>query len=403
MKSKTLFLILLTVFALHAPAMLGQTFSVIHTFTGTIAGGAFPFAGVTIRGNTLYGTELGYYNGVYQLSHSGSNWLFSTVAALPDNHALYARVVFGPDGHLYGTSFAGGRYSQGAVFELTSPVGVCKTARCPWTVNNVHDFGSGNDGQGPNYGDLIWDQQGNIYGTTYYGGTFANGTVYELMPSGNGYTESILYSFSGRPDGAIPWAGLVFDNKGNLFGTTAAGGSKDAGTVFELSYVPGVGWMEHVLYSFQYASDGAIPQGGLIFDSHGNLYGTTLVGGNGGGTVFELSPSGDTWAFKLLHSFTDSGRPQESLSLDGAGNLYGTTTYGGIYGFGNIFKLSNTDNGWVYTSLHDFTGGTDGNGPTSYVAIDTDGTLYGIATAGGDPNCWLNPGDGCGVVWKIKP
>ena len=190
----------------------------------------------------------------------------------------------------------------------------------------------------------------------------ACGTVYELTPSGNGYTESVLYSFSG-PDGASPYAGLVFDNKGNLFGTTYRGGSNDAGTVFELTYVPGVGWTEHVLYNFQNASDGEYPFGGLIFDSAGNLYGTTIDGGSGGGgTVFELSPSGDTWTFKLLYSFSGQGDcgPGATLTMDGAGNLYGTTYCDGIYNNGSVFKLSNTQNGWVYTSLHDFTGGTDG-------------------------------------------
>jgi uncharacterized repeat protein (TIGR03803 family) len=275
-------------------------------------------------------------------------------------------------------------------------------------VNDLHDFGSGTDGQGPGLGDLIWDQQGNIYGTTAGGGTTGEGTVYEMTPSGNGYTESVLYNFSG-PDGEGPWDGLVFDNKGNLFGTTIYGGlynncnadNINCGTVFELTYVVGVGWTEHVLYDFQDASDGAYPVGGLIFDSAGNLYGTTTTGGSGGGgTVFELSPSGNTWTFKLLYSFSGQG-PWAALTLDGAGNLYGTAYAAGIYNNGSVFKLSNTQNGLVYTSLHDFTGGTDGGNPSGNVSIDTDGTFYGTTLAGGDLNrC---EGYGCGVVWMIKP
>jgi len=397
MKSKTLvyliLLLLITSLAVHA-----QTFSVIHSFTGG-TGGRYPSAGVTIRGNALYGNTYDNCGTVYQLTHSGSNWLFSTLATLPQNCDPAGRVVFGPDDHLYGTSWVGGAYKEGTVFKLTPPVGVCKTVACYWTVNDLHYFGSGTDGSYPSLGDLIWDRQGNMYGTTEYGGTSNNGTVYELTPSGNGYTESVIYNVSGSPDGAIPYGGLVFDDNGNLFGTTNQGGTHNRGTVFEVTYVPGVGWTEHVLYNFQDADDGGWPAAGLTFDSFGNLYGTTSSDGSGGGgTVFELSPSGDTWTFKLLYSLSgDWGYgPQTTLSMDGAGNLYGTMLRGRVTDNGRVFKLSNTQNGWVYTSLHDFTGGRDGGGYVySNVSIDTDGTLYGTAFGGGDY--------GYGVVWMIKP
>ncbi len=289
MKSKAFFyLILLTFFAWLIPAVHAQTFSVIHTFTGGL-GGSVPQAGVTIRGNTLYGTTTSISENcgtVYQLTPNGSNWHFSTLAALPHDCWPEARVVFAADGHLYGTAMYGGMYGEGTVFKLIPQVGPCRDAACYWTVNNLHDFGLGADGADPTYGDLIWDQQGNIYGTTLFGGPVGNGTVYELTPSGNGYTESVLYSFSG-PDGAVPAHGLVFDNQGNLFGTTLYGPDEYAGTVFELTFVPGVGWTEHILYSFQNASDGGYPQSGLIFDSSGNLYGMTSMGGSGGiGTVY---------------------------------------------------------------------------------------------------------------------
>jgi uncharacterized repeat protein (TIGR03803 family) len=402
MKSKTLFylilLTLLTSLSVHA-----QAFSVIHSFTGGI-GGTEPAAGVTIRGNALFGTTYGYPNcgTVYQLTHSGSDWSFSTLAALSHDCNPVSRVVFGPDQHLYGTASGGGTYGGGAVFKLTPQVGPCKDVACYWKVSDLHDFGSGTDGVAPFYVEPVWDQQGNVYGTTSGGGGSPNceggcGTVFELTPSGNGYTESVLYSFSG-PDGAIPYAGLVFDKNGNLFGTTAGGGTTGSGTVFELTYVPGVGWTEHALYSFQNAVDGSGPRGGVIFDSAGNLYGTVWAGGNGNsGTVFELSPSGNTWTFKLLYSFTGEANcgPAATLSMDGAGNLYGTTQCDGIYGNGSAFKLSNTENGWVYTSLHDFTGGSDGFEPISNVAIDTDGTLFGTTQGGGD--------FGYGTVWMIKP
>jgi uncharacterized repeat protein (TIGR03803 family) len=419
MNSKTLFYLILFALVISLiPAAHAQTFSVIHTFTG-FGDGSAPVAGVTIRGNALYGTTDGLNCGsVYQLTHSGSNWFFSTIAAL-QSHACnpLSRVVFGPDGHLYSTSEFGGAYVDGNVFKLTPPVGICKTAGCYWKVTDLHDFGSGADGQLPYYGDLIWDGQGNIYGTTLAGGTSSNcfgggcGTVYEMTPSGSGYTESVLYSFSGGADGSYPFNSLVLDKQGNLFGTAREGGSENCdmgcGVIFELSYVVGVGWTEHVLYSFQNASDGEAPDGGLTFDSAGNLYGTTEVGGSGGaGTIFELSPSGNTWTFKLLYSFAGQpgSGPTASLTLDGTGNLYGTTNIGGIYNNGNVFKLSNTQNGWVYTSLHDFTGGADGGyGAFGGVTIDTDGTLYGTIAGGGNIDDYNCGSYGCGVVWMIKP
>ena len=159
MKSKTLFYLLtLTFFASLIPAAHAQTFSVIHTFTGG-KDGAWPYAGVTIRGNALYGTTTGTGNSyncgtVYQLTHSGSNWLFSTLAALPNDCNPQARVVFGPDGHLYGTAY---NWSSGTVYKVTPQVGPCRDVRCLWTVNILHSFGSGNDGQTVRYGEIIWD------------------------------------------------------------------------------------------------------------------------------------------------------------------------------------------------------------------------------------------------------
>ncbi len=264
MKSKTLFsLVVLTLFTSLIPAMHAQTFSEIYSFKGGADNGG-PEAGVTIRGNALYGaTKSDWACTVYQLTNTGSDWLFSTIADLPSNCLPLARVVFGPDDHLYGTSNWGGAFNGGDVFKLTPPAGPCRNAACYWAVSDLHDFllDSKTDGDHPGAGDLIWDQQGNIYGTTQQGGSGAFncqnlgcGTVYELTPSGNGYTESVLYRFSG-PDGAYP-NGLVFDNNGNLFGTAGGGGANDDGAIFELTYVVGVGWTEHVLYSFQNATDG---------------------------------------------------------------------------------------------------------------------------------------------------
>jgi uncharacterized repeat protein (TIGR03803 family) len=384
-----------------APAADAQTFSVIHNFTNGFDGGN-PTAGVTLRGGALFGTAA--YGGrqgrgsVYQMTHLGNQWGFNPISDLPNYDGAFpmARVVFGPDGHLYGTT-----EDYGTVFNLIAPISICKAAFCPWTQDTLHTFLGTPDGRQTSLGDLIWDKQGNIYGTTAYGGQYDYGTVFEMMPSGSGWMEAPIYSFShANGDGAYPETGVVFDKNGNLFGTTERGGAYNFGTIYELKYVVGVGWTESIIYSFQNADDGAFPDANLIFDSAGNLYGATLYGGEGGtqgGTVFKLSPSGDTWTFNLLYTF--SGRPgcgpQAALTLDAAGNLYGTTQCDGANAWGNVFKLAKTQNSWVYTSLYDFTGNADGLDPISNVSIDTDGSLYGTTYYGGSA--------GYGVVWQIKP
>lgn len=395
------------------PAAHAQTFNVVHAFTGL--NGTTPYSGVTIRSGVLYGTTLctQYPNNcglgtVYQVSHVGSGWAHTTISLFSAGGQYpSARVGFGRDNHLYGTTAHGGVHGGGLVFNLVPPLSVCKTANCFWTENVLHVFTDNPDGALVGSGDLVWDPTGNIYGTTEFGGTSGLGTVYRMTKSGNNWTESPIYSFRGGgygPDGASPHAGVILDSNGNLFGTTFAGGLYGYGTVFELTYNDGIGWTESVLYDFQNLSDGQEPVAGLIRDSAGNLYGATNVGGSGrGGTVFELSPVGDTWTFKLLYSFSGPYQgcgPLASLSMDDSGNLYGTTYCDGTNNLGGVFKLTN-QNGWEYTSLHDFTGGTDGFHPVSNVTIDADGILYGTAADGGDSSC--NPPYGCGTVWMIKP
>ena len=158
----------------------------------------------------------------------------------------------------------------------------------------------------------------------------------------------------------------------------------------------------NILYTFQNASDGAVPVGGLIFDESGNLYGTASIGGSGkGGTVYQLTPSNGKWTLTVLYSFTGSGGPYAGLTMDVGGNLYGTTSEDGAYGYGNVFKLSPTNGGWTYTSLYDFAGGNDGKNPYSNVVLDGKGNLYGTTTSGGTGSgCAAG---GCGVVWEITP
>lgn len=406
---------LITLVLVLNPDAQAQTFSVIHTFNWS--DGSAPFAGPTLRGGALYGTtntggDSQYPSGaVYAIHQTGSQWVGTSIYLFNDPNGPYnpqARVMFGPDGHLYSTTHLGVGHDDGTVFQLIPPPSICKTANCFWKQTVLHSFVAEPDGSQPDSADIAFDPQGNIYGTTRYGGSpqFPGGIVYEMQYSGNTWTENILFNFTSQQTGYGPAGGVIRDKDGNLFGTTIGGGPGDFGTVYELSNIPGVGWTETVLYNFQNGSDGAAPWGGLVMDSSGNLYGTTVGGGSGaGGTIFELSPSGNTWTFNVLYSISgaNGGGPHAALALDSVGNLYGTTIWQGAHKFyGNVFKLTNTGNGWTYTSLHDFTGGADGGYPYSSVAIDTDGTLYGTASAGGSfqGNC---SHQGCGVVWMIKP
>jgi uncharacterized repeat protein (TIGR03803 family) len=185
---------------------------------------------------------------------------------------------------------------------------------------------------------------------------------------------------------------VIFDNAGKLYTTTFDGGYYEGGTVVELVH-SAPKWTENVLHLFQYGDDGEWPYGGLIFDQAGNLYGTTT---GYAGNVFEMKYSGGAWNLGVLYRFVNGQYgPVTSLTMDRPGNLYGTTETDGLYGNGNVFKLTLSNGAWTYSSLHDFTGGSDGGVPVSEVTIDPCGNLYGSASSGG--------AYGKGVVWKITP
>src|SRR5882672_6278859 len=225
------------------------------------------------------------------------------------------------------------------------------------------------------YSGLIFDAAGNLYGTTTNSGascapSYNCGAVFELLPqSGGGWTEIILHSFNNNgTDGYAPFQGLVLDAAGNLYGTTYRGGAHGVGTVFELTPATGGGWTEKVLYSFSCKNGGACnPVASLILDGVGNLYGTTQGGGAYyAGSVFELMPqAGGGWAEKILHSFNNNGKdgvgPQGNLLFDASGNLYGTTLGGGAYNYGTVLEMRRTPGGWAETVLHSFqSNGSDG-------------------------------------------
>lgn len=359
--------------------------------------GRLPQAGVTIRGDLVYATTAyGTLGGaVYEIKHLGEIVYFGDL----QTPGPEARVVFGPDGHLYGTytdSLTGS-----FVFNLTPPLSVCKTAAPCWKYNVLYTFKGYPDGAEPAHGDLLWDQQGNIYGTTTVGGSGEYGTVYEMMPPvppSKTWTERVIWNFTG-PDGEYPQNAVMFDSSGNLLGTAKQGGANGFGTIFKLMPSGNV-WTETNIYDFQGSSDGQYPIAGLMMDSSGNIYGATSDGGNGGGgAVFELTPSGNGYTFNVLCSFSaqkgNSCGPWATLTMDSSSNLYGTRYCGGANGDGSVFKLTNTPNGWVYSSLHDFPAFMyDGAFPISNVSFDGNGNLWGTANSGNN---------GTGIVWEITP
>jgi len=246
-------------------------------------------------------------------------------------------------------------------------------------------------------GRPIADSTGDhLYGTTQQGGASGTyGAVYELTKSGGAWTESVIYSFTGpsNDDGQYPFGGLVFDKNGNLYGTTYYGGASNTGTVFELTK-SGSTWTETVLHVFSDVNgdDGTNPQSTLVFDATGNLYGTTLYGGKvGQGTVFELKPSGKKWTYHVIHTFPGSGQSGGGYAEEGVvvnpknGYLYGTTYYGGvIWNEGVVYQLREVSGVWISSVVYTFLGDTLGQQPYASLAADAAGNLYGTTNTGGN-------------------
>ncbi len=395
-----------------------QVFSVLHNFTGG-ADGNSPLAGLTMdAGGNLYGTTSIGGRGVgtvFKLSYKGSGWIFTPLYAfegVSDGANPSTGVVIATNGSLYGATEYGGIQSCdriyggcGTIYSLTPAAHFSPNLFAPWTETVLYRFVGGSSGKFPS--GIVLDQSGDIFGTAAQGGAAgcppigSCGTVFELTHSVGGvWTESTIYAFTGGNDGGTP-AGIIFDGDGNLYGTDGSGGytggncrTYGCGAAYELMR-SGSDWLEKTLYAFHGTGDGELPEGGLIFDSSGNLYGTTVEAGLGGGTVFELTPSNGNWVFSVLYAFTDRGEPTSSLVMDASGSLYGTTFVGGPYQKGTVFKLTPSNGSWTYASLHDFTGGSDGAGPVSNVVFDASGNLYGTASSGG--------AYGDGVVWEITP
>lgn len=388
------------------PSAQAQTFSVIYSYTGHNSS-AHAIGGVTVdrRGNLFGTTAWGGAFGVgtaYELQRTNGGFVFNQIHNFGDGDGGFPwdAPTVGPNGTLYGTTGDGGTNDSGAVFHLQPPPNVCRSVSCPWDGTGLYHFTRGSDGGNPQSG-VIFDARGNIYGTNVNGGS-GYGVVYEMTPSGDGWTYQVLYTFTGGQDGANPASLLLFDSAGNLYGTAMSGGLPGCagfgcGTVYKLS-PSGSGWTETTLYSFTNGTDGAEPSAGLVADSAGNLYGATPGSNGNGGTVFELSPSGGSWTFNLIYDLSGPGPgPSQNLVRDAAGNLYGVTWGDGAYDQGNVFKLTPTGNGWTYTSLHDFTDGSDGSNALGGLTMDSNGVLYGTTYDGGSSEC------ACGVVFEITP
>jgi len=397
----TIGVLALVAFAFAANA---QTFQVVHYFTEG-ADGAYPGGALIIdRAGHVYGTAgsggMGNNGTVFELKHLGSGWTFGPIYEFRGGNdgSSPSGVVFGPEGLLYGaTFFGGGANDAGIAYALQPPATVCKTTTCLWSETILHSFGSGTDGAAP-ASALISDQGGNFYGTTESGGTAGGyGTVYELSKSGNMWTENTLYSLAGPPnDGWEPVGGLIFDTAGNLYGTTVQGGANGDGIAFEL--MPSNGsWGESVLYNFSNNSVGHYPSSAFVMDQAGNFYSTTWINGS----VFELTRSNGEWNASPIYTAPHFGSIAP-LTMDQAGNLYGVSGVGSNggndSGDGFVFKLTNSNGVWMLTDLHDFNG-SDGKNPGGAVTLDSAGNLWGTAEFGGQ-GCGNN---GCGVVWEITP
>lgn len=380
-----------------------QTETVLYNFTSTGSAGGFPNLTVAFDGSgNIYGTTT---TAVFKLiPQAGGGWTERTLHVFrgtPDGSAPFGGVVLDAAGNVYGLTTGGGRGNGGTAYELI------RSATGQYTEKILHHFGRNQDGH-TIFGRPTLDAAGNLYGTTQLGGTDNAGTVFELIPTSEGpWTEKILHTFTLGGDGLNPMVGVAFDAAGNLYGTTTNGGANNGGTAYRLSPQTDGSWTEAIVYSFPFIqpSSSSEPDGSLLLDQAGNLYGATIYGGTHNfGVVYKLSPQSDgSWTETILHSFngngTDGFNAFTSLIFDKAGNLYGATMSGGvdqgIDGKGTVFELSPQANGtWTESMLFSFNG-TDGASPQwGGLTMDAEGNIYGGAFGGAN---------GVGVVFEITP
>lgn len=396
-------LIVAMVFA-FVPASVGQTYKFVSIPTAKHGFGVNPMGGVVrdSQGN-LFGTTsaAGFGSGdgtVFEITRTGQGKVLHTFGAEGDGYRPYSGLTLDAAGNLFGTTYVGGNDGGGTVYEIDA------------TGNErvVHAFqGPPGDGSLP-YAGVILDQNGNLYGTTSGGGTFNLGTVYKIDTAGN---ETILHSFQGGLDGSNPFGELLRDATGNLYGTTAGDGLSYWGTVFKID----TQGSETVLYQFQGGRDGADPVG-IVQDSDGNFYGATYEGGDptcpdgprGCGTVFKLDTAGNETVLYRFTGDSDGAFPLAGVIVDGVGSVYGTANTGGKVpctaefsrGCGTIYKLNRSGK---LTVLHTFDW-NDGASPMSNLTLGPGHSVYGTAEAGGRGDCsFPEKNYGCGVVFQLEP
>jgi len=380
-------LVLGSMTALSAVAR-SQTFKAIHSFTWN--DGANPVSGLTVDGSTLYGTtSAGGKFGVgtvFEIKASGEETVLYDFTGGEDGASPEAALIL-IGGKLYGTTAGGGAYDAGTVFEVT-PHGAERV---------LHSFNGRAGGADPE-ASLAADAEGNLYGTASMGGKYGAGMVFELVRpklEDGVWIEEVLHSFGKGQDGANPVAAVSFDKKGNLYGTTSAGGGYGNGIVFQLA--PGKpGWTENTLHNFEMQGDGGVPYAGIVV-AGGKLYGAATDGGDGGsdggGTVFELAPVDGAWKFTVIYRLAGWGISGSYRNLlVTPGKIYATTHCDGANNAGTVYELTPSGNTWKEKSLYTFTGGSDGLYSFSNLVL-FDGSLFGTTKQGGDQSN--------GVVFKV--
>ena len=406
-------LVALSAFLISLPfASAASREQVLYTFHGVPDGGN---PSVRLTADNLggfYGTALtgGEFNQgcvFHLIPGSDGTWSETVLYSFsgPDGDSPDSSLLLDAAGNLYGTTAGGGAFSGGTAFEL-SP-----SSALPWTETVLHNFGNGLDGSDPQ-SELVFDAVGNLYGTTQFGGSnggFENGgTVYRLSPGTNGWVETVLYSFPlsySGPDGDLPAGTVVIDKAGNLYGVTQAGGFYGYGSIFELTPSTDGSYRERIIHSFN-LTEGSLPNSTLVFDTHGNLYGTTLFGGdqnlcapNGCGTVFRLQRHADrTWSVTVLRALkkTDGWCAIGPVAFDSTGNLYASAECGGAFGWGSVLQLIPGPTApWAERVIHSFTNNPDGASPYAGVIVDATGNLFGTTMNGGSANL--------GTIFEITP
>ncbi len=332
-----------------SPVGGGWVHTVLYSFTGGADGGE-PYKGVTLdAAGNLYGTAVTGGSGsceggcgvTYKLTKSGTTWTQSVIHAFTggaDGSGPGARVAVDGRGNVYGMTPTGGANGLGTIYSLHPK------ANGAWAFRVIHTFTGGSDGSSGSAGKLLI-RGGHVYGAATSGGTYSSGAVFELTPTRTGEWDfKTIYSFLGAPDGVFPYGALLFDADGNLYGTTYYGGANGLGAAYKLSPNVTGEWTETVLYSFKTGRDGNSSISNLVSDAAGNLYGTTSEGGLGSGTIFKLSPSqSGTWTESIPHRFADSpdgAFPYAGMVGDGAGVFFGATVHGGADGEGAIYRFT---------------------------------------------------------------